>query len=113
MAKQTWSELAPVCIAMGTLTLADSAAFATLCELEATRRHASSQKDAEGFGMFTISQDYNGADKVGVHAAIKVERETAQALRPYYEKFGLEPAGRSRISVPKQTVVSKWEGLVQ
>ena len=112
VAGAVWDELAPVAMAMGTLTVADCAAFATLCELEATRRQASAQKDAEGFGMFTLSEDYNGAMKVGVHAAIKVERETATALRPYYEKFGLEPSGRARIALPNRKPVSKWDGLV-
>src|SRR6185369_15691321 len=90
-AVRVWDELAPVCLAMGTLTTADLRAFATLCELQATILEASAQKDAEGFGMFTLSEDYNGAPKVGTHAAIKLERETAQALRPYYEYFGLTP----------------------
>jgi len=76
---------------------------------------ASAQKDAEGFGMFTLSEDYNGAPKVGTHAAIKLERETAQALRPYYEYFGLTPASRARITVPKkdEAPVSKWAGQLK
>jgi hypothetical protein len=99
---------------MQTLTVADTEAFARLCELTATAREASRQKDAPGFGMFTISQDYNGADKVGVHAAIRVERETAIALRSYYEYFGLTPAARARIQLPpKAEVVSKWRGILK
>lgn len=107
-----WDEMAPVCVAMGTLTPADVKPFATLCELQATIEMASSQKNAEGFAPFTVSDDYNGAPTVKIHAALKLERETATALRPYYEKFGLEPAGRSRIKVPKRDAapVSKWAG---
>ena len=108
-----WDDLAPKCLAMGTLTTVDLRAFATLCELQATILTASAQKDAEGFAMFTISEDYNGAVKVGTHAAVRLERETAQALRPYYEYFGLTPASRARISVPKAAdePVSKWAGI--
>ena len=47
-----------------------------------------------------------------VHAALKLERETASALRPYYEKFGLEPVGRARISVPQtKAPESKWGAI--
>lgn len=107
-----WDELAPIAMAMGTLTTADVTSFGTLCELVATLHMASSQKDAEGFGPFTVSDDFNGVPTVKVHAALKLERETANALRPYYEKFGLEPVGRARISVPTQDEPqSKWQAM--
>ena len=110
-----WDELAPICVTMGTLTTADLRPFGKLCELEATAVQASSQKDAPGFGMFTLSEDYNGAAKVGVHAAIKVERETAVALRPYYDYFGMTPSSRARIQVPKKAEepASKWAGALK
>jgi phage terminase small subunit len=88
---------------MGTLTPVDVTAFAALCEMEATRRAASAQKDAEAFAPFLESGR--------PHPALKVERDTANALRPYFEKFGLEPSGRARIRVPKTEAVSKWAGL--
>lgn len=117
VAKAVWAELAPVGLAMGTLTTADVSAFATLCELEATRRLASAQKDVEGFTPFLMTTITDSAGnehpKVQEHPAIKLERNTAAALRPYYEKFGLEPVGRARISVPKQDEpVSKWAGAI-
>lgn len=110
-----WDELAPVCLAMGTLTPADVRPFGTLCELQSTLNQASSQKDAPGFAPFTVSDDYNGAPTVKIHAAIKLERETATAIRPYYALFGLEPVSRARISVPKQAEepVSKWAGALK
>jgi hypothetical protein len=99
---------------MGTLTPADLRPFATLCELQATLVQASAQKDAVGFAPFTLSEDYNGAPKVGTHAALRLERETATTVRPYYEYFGLTPASRARISVPKKSDAapeSKWAGI--
>ena len=112
---KVWDELAPVCLAMGTLTVADIRPFGTLCELQATLQQASAQKDAEGFAPFTLSEDYNGAAVVGVHAAIKLERETATSIRPYYALFGLEPVSRARIQVPKKAdaPVSKWAGALK
>ena len=111
-----WDELAPVCLAMGTLTSADVRPFAMLCELQATALKASSQKDAPGFAPFVVSQDFNGADVVKIHAAVKLERETATAIRPYYALFGLEPISRARISVPKKKAdepESKWAGALK
>jgi len=104
-----WDRLAPIAIAMGTLTPADVEVFRTLCRLQATLDLADSQKDAEEFAPFTVSPDFNGADKVGLHAAIKLEKEYATVIRPYYALFGLEPVGRSRIVVAKpEEPVNKW-----
>lgn len=111
VAGAVWDRLAPIAIAMGTLTPADVEVFRTLCRLQATLDLADAQKDAPEFAPFTVSEDYNGADKVGLHAAIKLEKEFATTIRPYYALFGLEPVGRSRIRVPKaDEPQSKWAG---
>ena len=84
---------------MGTLTSADLRPFASLCELQATFTACAKLKD-------TAPSNFSA----------KLERETAAALRPYYEYFGLTPSARSRISVPKQTPampVSKWAGVLK
>lgn len=108
-----WDELAPVCIAMGTLTVADVRPFARLCELQANLDKACESKDAEGFGLFTMSEDYNGAAKMGLHAAVKLEKELSPVIRPFYELFGLTPVSRARIAMPKKSEeqVSKWAGI--
>src|SRR5512132_3034580 len=82
-ASAVWDELAPVAIVMGTLTLADVRSFRTLCELEDT---FSANTATKGTAVFDV----------------RLERETAAALRPYYGMFGLEPASRTRIMVPKK-----------
>ena len=89
--------------------------FAALCELQATLNAASAQKDAEAFAPFTVADDYNGVPTVKVHAALKLERETAQAIRPYYALFGLEPVSRARIAVPPapEEPTSKWAGALK
>lgn len=108
-----WDELAPGCIAMGTLTTVDVRTFVTLCELQATFNTAAKEKASPGFRPFlhTTMVDSAGNEHQNVkeHPALSLERKTAAALRPYYEKFGLEPVGRARIQVPKsQEPVSKW-----
>jgi len=112
-ADRVWDALAPVCEAMGTLTAADVRVFATLCELQATFIAAVKEKNAEGFSPFLVTTmvDSAGNEHMNVkeHPAIKLERNTAAAMRPYYEKFGLEPVGRARIHVKKpEEPVNKW-----
>lgn len=80
-ASPVWDELAPLAIAMGTLTPADVAAFRTLCELSATLRLESARKGQKKFSAMA-------------------EGKTATALRPFYEMFGLNPTGRARIRLP-------------
>src|SRR5690242_17788325 len=48
-AGKVWEELAPMCLAMGTLTPADVRAFATLCELQATFTAAAALKGGPAF----------------------------------------------------------------
>jgi phage terminase small subunit len=112
-----WEEMAPICVAMGTLTIADRKAFATFCELQATLELASASKGNPTFQPFR-AQPEDASDpasrmEIVIDAVLKLERDTAAALRPYYEKFGLEPVGRARISVQKpQAPKSKWEGAL-
>jgi hypothetical protein len=89
-----WDELAPICLAMGTLTVADVRPFTTLCELQAT---FSQNAAVKGTAVFDV----------------RMERDTANVLRPYYALFGLEPVSRARIQIPKKAEepVSKWAAL--
>jgi len=92
-----WDELAPICLAMRTLTPADLRPFVTLCELQAT---FSANTATKGTAVFDV----------------RLERDTAVALRPYYALFGLEPVSRARIVVVKakpDEPVSKWAGALK
>lgn len=109
-----WDELAPICVAMKTLTVADVRVFATLCELQATLQQASASKDARALVQLQKDPDEPERLEVVIDAVLKLERETAIAVRPYYALFGLEPVSRARISVPQgaQEPVSKWAGAL-
>jgi hypothetical protein len=100
-----WDELAPICLVMGTLTVADVRPFARLCELQADLDLACAMKDAPEFGLFTA----------GLHAAVKLEKDLSPVIRPYYALFGLEPVSRARIAVPKKPdePASKWAGILK
>lgn len=90
-----WDELAPICLAMRTLTVADARPFATLCELQATFLALVARKAEPEFD-------------------VRAERETAAAMRPYYALFGLEPISRAKIQVPKdEAPKSKWAGVLK
>lgn len=111
-----WEELAPICLAMKTLTPADIRPFASLCELQATMQLASASKDDRE--LVTLAKAEEGASelKVVIDSVLKLERDTATALRPYYELFGLTPVARARIVVPKKTEdapPSKWAGVLK
>lgn len=112
-----WDELAPICLAMGTLTRADVRPFKTLCELESTMDSTSAQK--AGRDLFTVkreSEDDPNFMTVVIDALLKQERETASALRHYYDLFGLTPVSRARIVVPKgkaEEPASKWAGVLK
>lgn len=106
-ASRIWAEIAPICLHMGTLTAADVPTFAKLCELEALHASAIAAKSADGFAMFSEERK--------VHPAIKLQLDTATALRPYYDYFGMTPMSRSKIQVPKadDKPASKWAGALR
>jgi P27 family predicted phage terminase small subunit len=104
--RRVWERLAPIAIAMQTLTVADVEAFKTLCELQASLDLVSKAKNARDFVPFTV-----GDNGIVVHAALALELKIAPVVRPYYEKFGLEPVGRARLTVGPAAPASKWAAL--
>lgn len=104
-----WGRLSPIARAMGTLTTADVEAFKTLCELQASLDMAARMKDSPEFAVVTVSDD--GA-VMAAHPVFSLELKYAPVIRPYYERFGLEPAGRSRIQLPEKAPTSKWAGML-
>lgn len=93
-ARKVWERVAPVCLHMGTLTTADVAAFRTYCELQGTLDELWTTKGQEDFDW-------------------QKELKYATLIRVYYERFGLEPSGRSRLKLaPKDEPASKWSGVL-
>jgi len=98
-ASAVWDRLAPICLAMRTLTPADVTVFGSLCEGQATLERAAKLK----------------GNPETVEAGTKLEKDFLPLVRPYYALFGLEPVSRARISVPKpaEAPVSKWAGALK
>ena len=94
-----WEELAPICLAMGTLTDGGRAAR--------SRRSASSRSRSR-------SRAAGKRTRNTLVAGVKLEKIFAPIIRNYYDSFGLTPVSRPRIKVPKadETPVSKWAGVL-
>jgi P27 family predicted phage terminase small subunit len=108
-ARVVWEGLAPVLLGMRVLTVADVPAFSSLCELQATFAAIIAEKSAPAFRAVQWGEDETGAPIMLAHPLLRLERETAAALRLYYAAFGLEPSARARIVVPPAPeAVSKW-----
>ena len=91
-----WDEYAPLCLQMRTLTPADVLAFGGMCELQATFRTNTACKGSKAFD-------------------VRLERETANAMRPYFEYFGLTMFSRARLAQPKaaEAPAAKWAGQLK
>ncbi len=117
--QEVWAWIAPGLIHMGTLTVVDVPAFLELCALQVTSRKAQAEKARDGFSIFLqttmVDSAGNEHQNVKIHPAIKLEGETANKLRPYYDYFGMTPSGRARLTVPKQdeAQASKWAGVLK
>jgi phage terminase small subunit len=115
-AADVWDRIAPLAIAMGTLTRADGTAFAMLCELQATLEWAAGRKDPPPRTPGERQYIWVRRCHERLAAAIKIEKDFASIIRPYYALFGLEPVSRAKIQVPKKAeapVVSKWAGALK
>jgi len=115
-AAAVWDRLAPGAIAMGTLTRVDATAFALLCELQATLEWAAGRKDPPPRAERERPSAWVRRSHARLAAAMKIEKDFAPIIRPYYEFFGLTPQSRARIHVPKKDaapVVSKWAGALR
>ncbi|HEV8445460.1 MAG TPA: P27 family phage terminase small subunit [Gemmatimonadaceae bacterium] len=116
-AAAVWDRLAPMAIAMRTLTSVDGTAFGMLCEVQATLEWAAGRKDPPPRNSGERPSQWVRRSHARLTAAIKIEKDFAPIIRPYYALFGLEPVSRSRIQVPKQhdetPATSKWAGVLK
>jgi hypothetical protein len=96
-AARLWDELAPLCLAMRTLTPGDAKAFGVLCEI---------QNSLDQVGALKDNGDWD--------TAMIIERQYAPLVRPYYDYFGMTATSRARMSVPKakdEAPPRKWANL--
>ena len=116
-AQAVWARLAPVLNAMKILTVADVQAFGALCELIATADAISQEKASPDFKPLVmkiiVDPDGNTHLEAREHPILRMERQTAGALRPYFAQFGMEPSARARLIAPAAGQVDeKWAGQI-
>jgi phage terminase small subunit len=115
-AADIWDRLVPLAIAMKTVTRADATAFAMLCELQATLEWAAGRKDPPPRNPRESKGRWVRRSHERLAAAIKIEKDFAPIIRPYYALFGLEPVSRAKIHVPQPAepaAPSKWAGVLK
>jgi len=97
-ARQVWDAVAPVCIAMKTLTVADVYAFGKYCECFARWLELTALLRQKG-SIYTL-KDAKGKPKY-VHEFPQAaeQRRLYELLLRMEVQFGLTPAARSRINV--------------
>ncbi|BBK33770.1 P27 family predicted phage terminase small subunit [Stella humosa] len=104
-AKVEWRKLAPVAVALGTLTLADLRAFELLAETLATEREARDTITREGMSTPT------GDGGLKPHPAVRImEAARNQACR-LLDTFGMTPRGRGNVERAAATT-DNWDGLL-
>lgn len=115
-ADAVWDREARKCVEMGTLTSADEQAFATLCELIATRGLIAAEKSGPEFKLLVIESQFSpdGGEnlKARENPLLRMERQTASALRGYLSMFGLDASSRSRIKAPTQKPVNRLKAFI-
>ena len=77
-----WEEMAPIVLAMRTLTAGDVRTFATYCELQATFDHVIVEKSKPGYLPVMWTENAAGEPVATIHPVVKLERETAAGLKP-------------------------------
>lgn len=109
-ASAVWDRIAPIALAMRTLTCGDVSTFVTFCELQATFDQVIVEKSKPEYRPVLWSEDATGEPVAKIHPVVRLERDTAASLKNYYSFFGLEPSARSRMIVPAaaDAPVSKW-----
>jgi len=115
-ASDAWDREAPKCQRMNTLTAADVEAFATLCELIATRELIAKEKSSAEFRLLvqeaTVDHDGDTHLKVRENPLLRMERQTASAMRAYLEMFGLNASSRSKIRTPGEKPANRLKAFL-
>ena len=94
-AKHVWVATAPRCLAMGTLTAADTDQFASYCLAMATAKEAAADVERNGI----TEETERGVCK---RAAVAIMLDAQRLAMQIGARFGLTPSDRTRISVGKQ-----------
>ncbi len=105
-AKREWRRIAPELERLGLLTRVDRAALAAYCEAWARWREA--EKKLKELGLVVRNSKMTGWMK---NPWLLVADKAMEQIRAFASEFGLTPAARTRIQVPKGDVEDDWPEL--
>ena len=88
-AKKEWKRLAPALEAMGVLTMADTAAFASYCQAYARWREAQDEITRHG----SIYKDGDG--RIRPNPYIAIANQQMREIKSFAADFGLTPSNRT------------------
>lgn len=94
-ARREWKRIVPLLMTLGVLTFADSAALESYCESYAEMQQARKLIQKEGLVIST-------AQGQKPHPAVTIRDKAEKRMKSFLIEFGLTPASRSRIQLPKQ-----------
>jgi P27 family predicted phage terminase small subunit len=105
-AKREWRRIAPELERLGLLTLVDRAALAAYCEAWARWRQA--ELKLKEMGLVVRNSKMTGWMK---NPWLLVADKAMEQIRAFASEFGLTPAARTRIQVPKGETEDDWPEL--
>jgi len=94
-ARNEWRRIVPELMRLGLLTLIDRAALAGYCQAYARWQQAERILTKEGLTTTT------GNGYVQQRPEVAIAQKSLQLVKAFCQEFGLTPASRTRISVPK------------
>jgi P27 family predicted phage terminase small subunit len=92
-AAREWQRVVPILLAAGLVSACDGSTLEAYCETYARWKDAARTVTKEGQVIDTPF----GAK---AHPAVKIENDARSQCMSYAQRFGLDPASRSRISTP-------------
>jgi P27 family predicted phage terminase small subunit len=113
-ARREWERIAPELEKLGLLTVVDGAALAAYCQAYATMVQAEKELRAHFRKHKKLTVTYVnkfGAENEVPHPAIKIARDAAATMKSFLTEFGLTPASRVRLAMPRQEEPDDYEAF--
>lgn len=117
VAKKHWKELAPKLESLGLLTEIDGDAFAAYCQTYARWVAAETEYNREmsignKHNLDTLVKMTIGGNLI-VNPLLSVINKCLEQMKRYLEQFGMTPAARTRIELPKDGKDDGWDKFTQ
>lgn len=115
-ARREWDRIVSELEKLGLLTVVDGAALAAYCHAYGLMVAAAKElrEYVKQHGKLTVTHvNKHGAPNEVPHPAIKIGRDAAATMRAFMTEFGLTPASRVRLAMPRQEEPDEYEAFRQ